>query len=758
MRTCSVLIAAVLSLVVVASAAAAATPEVCRIQGGNTKTIWGTGFEQGQTEVYVWDAPFDQDKAIAALAPTPYPGESLLPGEPPQGSKRLNILDVEPRGLVMAVEFRAHYGASGFYDARAGGQVCWVKNSDGLSRPWLVRSAQPWWVYPEKAHPGHRVRIFGRNIDAKLVALKSRAEGKVTVLSELGRGRHPIYECSATLPSDLPLGEYDIYVHNGTGGEAGWGGPVTLTVERAAEPVANFINARELGAKGNGLDDDTEVLRAALVQAGEAGGGVVFLPPGRYAISATLWVPSGVTLQGAGAGNCVLTVLASNPMRFDVPPEIAAAMPGHFRARMQQGNLGAMIWLRDHSRVADLGFVDGPRVLHAVFGSRDDCRIERCHMRMRHANMPAVMVEWGSYGFVLRDCGIEAAKGALFMVHGPHTQAYIGGNNIRCLRPRTANNVFVRSFIRSVVENNVVRDGDRNWVSQLSFASCYHSILQGNMLRNNVPRRHNAGENMYESKSAEWHGKVLRGDPTSITVEGAPFRGKKLGGTFVLVLDGRGLGQYRRVVANTEEAVTVAPAWDVVPDASTHVMVGYAYVETLWIDNTEEHTANWTGFWGSNFGHVIDGHILRDGAGLYLWAWKRDAPCPVAFCDVIGSRVIDRGTIVLRGPLVFGNTIRFSEVVGFRYRPGFHIQPSWVQGMDPTQRVAISLESPAHNMDALPADAPLKDWNVIEGSHIYDGPRGVYIAPEADHTILRSNAIHVDAEAVTDESGAATIR
>lgn len=46
---------------------------------------------------------------------------------------------------------------------------------------------------------------------------------------------------------------------------------------------------------------------------------------------------------------------------------------------------------------------------------------------------------------------------------------------------------------------------------------------------------------------------------------------------------------------------------------------------TLWIDNTEEHTANWTGFWGFNLGHVIDGHVLRDGEGLYLWKRTIDA-------------------------------------------------------------------------------------------------------------------------------------
>ena len=133
----------------------------------------------------------------------------------------------------MAVEFQPHYNAEGFYDARAGGQVCWVKNSDGWSKPWLVKSAQPWWVSPEQAAPGQTVRVFGRALDTQLVALKARDSGKVTPVSSFQHGQHPLYEVRVDLPADLAPGDYDLFVHNGAGGEAGWGGPVKLTVAPA---------------------------------------------------------------------------------------------------------------------------------------------------------------------------------------------------------------------------------------------------------------------------------------------------------------------------------------------------------------------------------------------------------------------------------------------------------------------------------------------------------------------------------------------
>lgn len=731
-------------------------PEICRVQGGNTKTIWGAGFTPGQTEVWDWKAPFDADAAWAALNATPYDAAGLLPAAPPPSARRLKVLDADPRGLVMAVESESHYNASGFYDARAGGHVCWVKNADGWSKPRRITTARPWWVSPAVAPPGGTVRVFGRSLDAQLVALKASAGGGVTPVSEFERGRHPLYEVRVKLPADLASGDYDLFVHNGAGGEASWGGPVRVRVEPAPVVPAALFDVREFGAKGNGFDDDTSSLRTALVRAGEAGGGTVFLPPGRYAISATLWIPPGVTLQGAGAHNSILAVRDERPMRWDVPEAVAREMPGHFRARQQDGKLGAMLWMRDRSRVADLGLVDGPGTLIPIFGSREQCRIERCHIRATHSTQPAVMVEWGSDGFVLKDSAIESVSGGVFLVHGPHTQALVSGNTIRNLRPGQANNLFIRAFVHSIIEDNVIEDGDRNWVSQTGYSSGYHSILLGNTWRNNVPRRHNSGENMYEAGGATWHGPVARADATSLTVAGSPFEKVKLANEFVLVLDGRGLGQYRRVVGNTADALTVAPAWDIVPDGSTLAMVGKAYVETLWIDNNEENTANWTGFWGNNFGHVVDSHSLRNGAGFYLWAWKNDAPSPVAFCDLIGVRIMGRGNISLLGPLVFGNTVRFSEVTGFRYGPGFHIQPTWLQNVDPQQRAAVDLQPVKHQIAGLPETAPLKDWNLIEGSHLADGPLGIRIPPQARHTQLRNNAIHVDGQPVVDESSGPT--
>ncbi len=53
------------------------------------------------------------------------------------------------------------------------------------------------------------------------------------------------------------------------------------------------------GAYGDGVNDDTVAIQKALTAAGNNGGGIVFMPPGKYHLTNTLDVPGGVELRGA---------------------------------------------------------------------------------------------------------------------------------------------------------------------------------------------------------------------------------------------------------------------------------------------------------------------------------------------------------------------------------------------------------------------------------------------------------------------------
>jgi T5SS/PEP-CTERM-associated repeat protein len=60
----------------------------------------------------------------------------------------------------------------------------------------------------------------------------------------------------------------------------------------------NLFLVTNFGATGNGSSDDTVALQNALAAAGTNGGGIVYLPGGKYKFTNTLDVPAGVELRG----------------------------------------------------------------------------------------------------------------------------------------------------------------------------------------------------------------------------------------------------------------------------------------------------------------------------------------------------------------------------------------------------------------------------------------------------------------------------
>lgn len=72
--------------------------------------------------------------------------------------------------------------------------------------------------------------------------------------------------------------------------------------------VGDGLSVHEFGARGDGRHDDAGPINQAIAEVGAAGGGVVRIPPGRYAVGDIIRVgDSNVVLRGAGSGNTVLT-------------------------------------------------------------------------------------------------------------------------------------------------------------------------------------------------------------------------------------------------------------------------------------------------------------------------------------------------------------------------------------------------------------------------------------------------------------------
>ena len=94
---------------------------------------------------------------------------------------------------------------------------------------------------------------------------------------------------------------------------AAWPVLATTSVFKSAP---NDPRAVTVKAKGDGRADDTDAIQQALDQAAEhGGGGLVFLPSGRYRISHSLFVWPAVRVFGVGSTRPVL-VLGNNTPGF----------------------------------------------------------------------------------------------------------------------------------------------------------------------------------------------------------------------------------------------------------------------------------------------------------------------------------------------------------------------------------------------------------------------------------------------------------
>lgn len=177
------------------------------------------------------------------------------------------------------------------------------------------------------------------------------AAGNETLAASLTVGGVVRLAAQAAAPVQVP-GQLTLYTLDGsTLSSLGAGGtPGGI----AANGTLDWFNVKAYGAKGDGTTDDTAAILAALAAAGAAGG-VVYLPIGTYATSASLVIPAdGVYITGDGMAATVVKPLTG--AQFDV---ISTAIPA------VQGTAG---FIRNFIGVSNLT-IDGSRMTGTVSGT-----------------------------------------------------------------------------------------------------------------------------------------------------------------------------------------------------------------------------------------------------------------------------------------------------------------------------------------------------------------------------------------------------
>lgn len=123
------------------------------------------------------------------------------------------------------------------------------------------------------------------NAGATRAAFTGCTFSPVQSILNLGNPGNLLIDSRGSDSSDLPM----VY----------WTNIVNDYVSRRPAKTDLFVAAgAPWNATGNGVTDDTGAIQSALNAAGANGGGIVFLPGGKYRLTSTLNVPQGVELRG----------------------------------------------------------------------------------------------------------------------------------------------------------------------------------------------------------------------------------------------------------------------------------------------------------------------------------------------------------------------------------------------------------------------------------------------------------------------------
>lgn len=592
---------------------------------GRCFSINGEGLSPGGT------ADLALSPAVTATATAAPPANALHP-------QILQSDTLHGRFLVAVMPPGA---APGVYDL-------WVRNSHGWSAPWRLNAARALFLSEYQARRGGSITVVGRNLDRRefggALATQARLRHGGGVRS-LQITRLDPYRLTCGI-GDPPTGAYTLEVSNDGG--LSWTRPTSgqgleIVATTGSDPLGlGVVWAQDFRwgevidvsrppyaidpAAGSG--DDTTALQAALDAAESRGGGVVFLPAGDY-YATSLAIGSGVVIQGAsaattrirytGSAGSSLIVSKDGGSRGGVPqlqgvarlsllPAVPAMRPDMF---INLGNTGAAAFADRSLRTANRLFItqvvidypwDGPGAAGSGRGAVAWMGRERVVMTDNR------WVGWNA-------CNVLTAMDAYARIAGNHLEYAAGYCHSMATYTFCEDNTIVIHHGSGADSHGIFTRSD--------------AYVAGNTITGaGGIAANNDGETIsFEAVGSEGNvasGRIVSATASILTVApdvalpAAPRIG--YGELCLLISDGRGLGQLRRVATAAGTTITLAEPLAIVPDDSSRWTL-YAPNRNVTIHRNagSDNAKGILGF-GNAYDLVVADNHLTDTHGIFIWA------------------------------------------------------------------------------------------------------------------------------------------
>lgn len=543
-----------------------------------------------------------------------------------------------------------------------------VRNDAGWStRDLYVNRVDPRWLSEERAYPGLQIKLLGRNLDA---AECNGARGtEVRLVPVVGGAPVAIvpvavnpYCVDFSAPAGLPPGGYyvEVCVHSAEHGRdwvrldnhsefPGVVHDAVLQMEPApTDPTALALNVawandfnwakvidakRDYHARGDGSADDTQAIQRALDDAAASGGGVIQLLNGVYKVD-RLVLGSGCVLRGENRDRTII-------MPSRTGGEAIATKGGRHGI--------SSLTLRYQPEASN-------DVQSTLLGG-DANHLFLYHVTFDLLRNPDVPVQHSPY--YVSGPGPMLVTGCRFFIssrnlwnHGVRNRVTFRDNLVDmhdglglCMSSEkllVLNNelVFHAAPYAGQMNGFFLNEGWMGW-------NIYNAYIADNLAHDlNGP-----GDCQPYAADSAWSclaGAVTAASSETVDVRAdvsADFKGLATHEIELIVVQGKGLGQLRRMTAQRNlgrnPAVvrfTVCPPWDVPPGTNSMVSAGSWHVNNVFYHNTARGSKSpYNMYYGGCYDCVDAEALSRDTEGWNNWGRIGEFPnggawhCPVYF-------------------------------------------------------------------------------------------------------------------------------
>ena len=572
---------------------------------------------------------------------------------------------------------------------------------------WVANRPRLDWAHPARATAGAPFRLIGRNLASVLhyptvdpehpVSCGGLLGGVTRVLArragesaflEIPVERSSAYEAHLAISADLPAGAYEFFAHNGHGGPLGWSEPLAVEVA-AAEPWPDTVfPVDDYIARAGNVDDG---FAAALAEIARQGGGVLQLSAWVYHITRTLVLPPRMVLRGMGRERTLIQLPKEGEVK---PPYVAVSGDRDFtvedlridgiyapilvcapslapedfdRAFMHSHDL-----VPRHARNVTLRRVH----LSQTILSHTNRRADKEHVERMQRYVLGQGTEFGGFraiffkgdGLTMEDC--EVWGGGTCIHCNRSTHVHLARNVLRAGPAGYGFHTYSRLlwpeghpagsagakidgfFCREILleDNEITAYSERaRGLVAISYAGMNIHFARNHI--HDIEPTYDAEALLTHLWQARWTEPAIEMlSPTTARIidPAGEVTHEWLEGAYIDIVNGRGLGQLRRITRREGDLIEIERPWRVDPNETSDIVFTAPppFMHINYIDNRVVSKAINFILWGTHYDSVLDGNYTADGPGITLWS-VRLAPDQKVWGGIIFTTVInnvmDRG-------------------------------------------------------------------------------------------------------------------